>query len=118
VVADPGSGGSAVRGGDDEKTGSGRVPESHGGSGNGECGKGTRWMGTPSETDTASEVVQDGVDGAGSAAHVVAVDDGGSIACVFTRRGACGSGGGWDCLPMRSSRKSASSSWIPAMAAP
>jgi hypothetical protein len=27
-------------------------------------------------------------------------------------------GGGWDGLPIRNSRKSASSSWIPAMAAP
>jgi hypothetical protein len=56
-VADLGSGGSAVRSDGDEKMGSGRVPVSHGGSGDGKCGKGTRWMGTPAETDAASEVV-------------------------------------------------------------
>jgi hypothetical protein len=114
-VADPSSGGGTVRGGGDEKTGSGRVPESHGGSGDGECGKGTRWMGTPSETNAVSKVVQDGADGAGSAACVIPA---GSAACVVVGRGACGGGSGWECLPMRNSRKSASSSWIPAMAAP
>jgi hypothetical protein len=62
-------------------------------------------MGTPAEMDAVSEVVQDGADGAGSAA------------CVVARRGTCGDGG-WDCLPMRNSRKSACSLWIPAMAAP
>jgi hypothetical protein len=118
-VADPGSGGSVVRGGGGEKTDSGvGVPESHCGSGDGECGKGTQWMGTPSETDAASEVVQDDADGAGSGACVVTADGAGSAACVITRRGACGGGGGWDCLPMRNSHKSASSSWIPAMVAP
>jgi hypothetical protein len=71
-------------------------------------------MGTPSETDTASEVVQDG---AGRAAYVVTADGAVSAAGVVARRGACG-GSGWDYLPMRNSRKSASSSWIPAMAAP
>jgi hypothetical protein len=71
-VADPGSWGSAVQGGGDEKICSGMVPESHGGSGDSKCGKGTRWMGTPSETDAASEVVQDSADGAGSVPCVVA----------------------------------------------
>jgi hypothetical protein len=28
------------------------------------AGKGTQWIGTPAEADTASEVVQDGADGA------------------------------------------------------
>jgi hypothetical protein len=71
-------------------------------------------MGTPSETDAASEVVQDG---AGRAACVVTADGAGSTAGIVARRGTCG-GSGWNYLPMRNSRKSASSSWIPAMAAP
>jgi hypothetical protein len=89
-VADPVSGGSAVRGGDDEKTGSGRVPASHGGSGDGEGGKETRWMGTPEETDAASEVVQDGADDARKAACVGGADGAGSAACVVARGAAAG----------------------------
>jgi hypothetical protein len=37
---------------------------------------------------------------------------------VWLVGGAYGGSGGWDDLPMGNSRKSASSSWIPAMAAP
>jgi hypothetical protein len=94
------------------------VPASHGGSGDGEGGKGTRWIGTPAKADTVSEVVQDGADGARKAACVGATDDAGSAACVVARGGVCGGGGGWDGLPMRNSRKSANSPWIPAIAAP
>jgi hypothetical protein len=65
------------------------VPESHGGSGDGECGKRTQWMGTPSETNAASEVVQDGADGAGRAACVVTADGAGSAAGIVAWRGAC-----------------------------
>jgi hypothetical protein len=61
------------------------VPASHGGSGDGECGKGTRWMGTPTETDAASEVVQDGADGARSATCVGTADGAGSVASVIAR---------------------------------
>jgi hypothetical protein len=68
--------------------------------------KGTQWMGTPSETDVASEVAEEGADGAGSAA------------CVVARRDTYDDSDGWYGLPMRNSRRSASSSWIPAMAAP
>jgi hypothetical protein len=76
-------------------------------------------MGTPSETDVASEVVQDGKDDAGNSACVITTEGAGSAACVVSRRGTCGGGGGgWDCMPMWNSRKSASSSWIPAMAVP
>jgi hypothetical protein len=78
-----------------------------------------RWIGTLSGTDVASGVAEDGANSAGCATCVITADGTGSAACVVTRRGTCGGGGGsWDCLPMRNSRKSASSSWIPAMAAP
>jgi hypothetical protein len=84
------------------------VPKGHGGSGDGECGKETQWMGTPSEIDVASEVAEEGAHGAGSAA------------CIVTGRDAHGGGDddGCDDLPMRNSRIRASSLWIPAMAAP
>jgi hypothetical protein len=42
------------------------------------------------ETDTASEVVQDGADGARKAACVGTTDDAGSAACVVSWGGACG----------------------------
>jgi hypothetical protein len=54
-------------------------------------------MGTPSETNAVSKVVQDGADGAGSAACVIPA---GSAACVVVGRGACGGGSGWECLPV------------------
>jgi hypothetical protein len=82
-VADLGSGGIAVRGGGDEKTGSGGVLASHSGSGDDEGGKGTRWIATLAEADTASEVVQDG---ARKAACVGATYGAGSAACVVARR--------------------------------
>jgi hypothetical protein len=82
AVADPGSGGITVRGGGNEKTGSEGVSASHGGSGDGEGGKGTRWIGTPAEADAASEVVQDG---ARKADCVGATDGAGSAACVVVR---------------------------------
>jgi hypothetical protein len=64
-------------------------------------------MGTLLETGVASEVAEEGADDAGSAA------------CVVAGRGTCGgSRGGYDDLPMRNSRRSASSSRIPVMAAP
>jgi hypothetical protein len=84
-VADPSGSGSVVRDGGNEKTGSEGVPASHGGSGDDEGGKGTRWMGTPAEMDGASEVVQDGADDARKAACVGAADGAGSAACVVGR---------------------------------
>jgi hypothetical protein len=61
-------------------------------------------MGMPSETDVALEAAVEGADGARS------------VACIVVGRDA--RGGGCDGLPMRNSRISASSSWIPTMAAP
>jgi hypothetical protein len=84
-VADPGGDGSVVHGGSDEKTGSDGVPASHGGSSDGEGGKGMRWMGTPAEMDSASEVVQDGADGARKDACVGVVDGAWSATCVVGR---------------------------------
>jgi hypothetical protein len=65
--------------------GGGGVPESHGGSGDSKCGKGTRWMGTLSGTDVVSRVAKGGADGTESAACVVATDDTWSAACVVAR---------------------------------
>jgi hypothetical protein len=86
-VADPGNSGIVVWGGGDEKTGSGGVPASHGGSGDGEGGKGTRWIGTPVEANTALEVVQDGTDSSRKAACVGAADVARSTACVVAKGG-------------------------------
>jgi hypothetical protein len=74
-----------VRGGVSEKTGSRGVPASHGGSGDGEGEKGTRWIGTPTEADAELAVVQDGADGARKVACVGATDGAGSAACVVAR---------------------------------
>jgi hypothetical protein len=88
AVADPGSGGIAVRGGATRRRAPEGCPRATNGSGDGEGGKGTRWIGTPAEADVASEVVQDGADGADGArkaAYVGATDGAGSAACVVAR---------------------------------
>jgi hypothetical protein len=121
AVADQDSGGSTVRGGDDEYTGSkegGGVPESHGGSGDNKCGKGTRWMGTLSGTTSC----QGWPRAAQMALEVPPVSSprtAHGVLPALLLGGACGGGGGgWDYQPMRNSCKSASSSWIPAMFVP
>jgi hypothetical protein len=73
------------------------VPASHGGSGDGEGGKGTRWIGTPAEADAASEVVQDGADGARKAACVGATYGAGSAACVVARGAPAAAAAGTTC---------------------
>jgi hypothetical protein len=66
-------------------------------SGDGEGGKGTRWIGTPAEVDVASEVVQDGADGARKATCVGATDGAGSAACVVARGAPAAAAAGTTC---------------------